>query len=277
MLLLYSASVRADDQTVPASEPTIQAALAQLDTLAARVIMEGGVPGLAIAVVYRDEVVYLKGFGVREAGKSDPVTPDTVFQLASMSKPISATIVAGLVSKGAVSWDDPLVKHMPEFALYDPYVTREVTIRDMFSHRSGLSGAAGNDIEELGYDRAEILRRLRYLKPASSFRSQYAYSNFGLTAGGLAAARAVGRTWEEAAAETLFKPLGMSAITPGRKTALCSIFLRMEWQVSPGPGFPGLPVNRTPKRLPVELSLPLEIWRSGCDSNWVTGSLTESN
>lgn len=197
----------------PAPEVTlakVQAALLQLEALAARVIADGGVPGLAIAVVYQDQVVYLKGFGVREAGKTDQVTPDTVFQLASMSKPIASTIVAALVSDGVVSWDDPIIKYTPDFVLYDPYVTREVTIRDMFCHRSGLPGSAGNDLEDLGYDRMDILHRLRYVQPASSFRSQYSYSNFGLTAGGVAAARAGGKTWEEAASEKLYKPLGMN-------------------------------------------------------------------
>jgi CubicO group peptidase (beta-lactamase class C family) len=187
----------------------VKAALTELEKIAQQTVARNGVPGLAIAVVYRDEVVYLKGFGVRETGKNDPVTPDTVFQIASMSKPISATVVAALVSDGVVSWDDSIVTYLPGFALYDPYVTREVTIRDMFAHRSGLPGSAGNDLEDLGYDRDEILTRLRYLKPASSFRSGYAYSNFGLTAGGVAASRAAGKTWEEVAAAKLYQPLGM--------------------------------------------------------------------
>jgi CubicO group peptidase (beta-lactamase class C family) len=189
----------------------LAAALAQLDTLAPRVLQTTGVPGVAIVVVHNDKVVYLKGFGVREAGRPETVDPDTVFQLASMSKPIASTVVSSLVSDGTVGWDDPVASHMPQFQLRDPWVTREVTIADLFAHRSGLPGGAGDDLESLGYDRTEILRRLRFLAPASSLRSAYAYSNFGLTAGAQAAAQAAGKSWEDLAAERLFRPLGMTS------------------------------------------------------------------
>lgn len=187
----------------------LSAALAQLDTLAPSVLQKSGVPGVAIVVVYNDQVVYMKGFGVREAGRPDAVDPDTVFQLASMSKPIASAVVASLVSDGTVDWNDPVSSHMPQFQLFDPWVTREVTIADLFSHRSGLPGGAGDDLESVGYDRTEILRRLRFLEPASSLRSAYAYSNFGLTAGAQAAAQAAGKAWEDLAAQRLYGPLGM--------------------------------------------------------------------
>ncbi len=187
----------------------LKAALAQLDAMAPGVLQKSGVPGMAIVVVYNDKVVYLKGFGVRQAGRPDAVDPDTVFQLASMSKPIASTVVASLVSDGTVQWNDPVTSHMPQFQLSDPWVTREVTIADLFSHRSGLPGGAGDDLESLGYDRTEILRRLRFLKPASSLRSAYAYSNFGLTSGAQAAAQAAGKAWEDLAAQRLYQPLGM--------------------------------------------------------------------
>ena len=97
------------------------------------------------------------------------------------------------------------------FRLYDPYPTAEVTVRDMFAHRSGLPGGAGNDLEAIGFDRTEILHRLRLVPPASSFRSAYSYSNFGITAGGVAAAAGAGFVWEEAADEKLYEPLGMTS------------------------------------------------------------------
>jgi CubicO group peptidase (beta-lactamase class C family) len=164
------------------------------------------VPGLAIAVVYKDEVVHLGGFGVREVGKPDAVDVDTVFQLASLSKPISSTIVAALVSDGTVSWDSRISDLDPGFQLH---AAQQVTIRDLFAHRSGLSGNAGNDLEGLGFSRDEILPRLRHLKPTSSFRAGYAYSNFGLTEGAVAAAKPTGMAWEDVAEEKLYKPLGM--------------------------------------------------------------------
>lgn len=212
---LMGASARAMSSQ-STSEPVIttgsvDAALPLLEALAQQSVETGAVPGLSIAVVYRDEVVYLGGFGLCEVGQPAPVDADTVFQLASMSKPIAATVVAAIIGAGAATWDDRLIEHDPGFQLSDPWVTREVTIRDCFCHRTGLPGGAGNDLEDIGYDRDEILARLRYLPLASSFRSQYAYSNFGLTAGAIAAARATGMVWEEICPQRLYRPLGMSA------------------------------------------------------------------
>jgi CubicO group peptidase (beta-lactamase class C family) len=187
----------------------VEIALGQLDGLAREAMRRTGVPGMAVAVVHRDKIVYLKGFGLREAGRPEVVDADTVFALASLSKPFAATVVAGLVSDRLLDWDDPLVRHDPGFAMYDPWVTHAVTLRDMFAHRSGLPGHAGDRLEDVGYDRAAVLHRLRYQKPASSFRAQYAYTNFGLTAAAVAAAHAAGEAWEDVAERRLYRPLGM--------------------------------------------------------------------
>jgi CubicO group peptidase (beta-lactamase class C family) len=165
---------------------------------------------LAVGIVYKGRVVYLNGFGVREVGKPDLVDPDTVFQLASVSKPLSSTIISSLVSEGTVKWDDPIVKYDPEFQLSDPAVTAQVTIGDFFAHRSGLPGAAGNDLETIGYRQNRILERLRFLPLAYPFRNGYQYSNFGLTEGALAAAQAAGERWPALARQQLFEPLGMT-------------------------------------------------------------------
>jgi CubicO group peptidase (beta-lactamase class C family) len=193
-----------------ATKEKVLAALPKLEAFAKGITDKDGVPGLSIAVIFDDEVVFLKGFGVREEGKPDPVDPDTVFQLASFSKPIASTVVAALVSEGSVTWDTRIADIDPTFRLFDAYPTAEVTVRDLLSHRSGLPGNAGNELESIGYDRDEILRRLRSMRPASSFRSAYSYSNFGFTEGAVAAAKAAGLSWEEAAEEKLYKPLGMT-------------------------------------------------------------------
>ena len=196
-------------ETSAVTEEKLAAAIPQLEKLAEQVLQTTGIPGMAIAVVHKDHVVNLKGFGVREVGKPEPVDPDTAFQLASVSKPIASTVVAGLVGEKVVSWDDPIIKRDPGFQMYDSWVTHEVTIRDMFSHRSGLPSHAGDRLEDLGFDRPAILFRLRYLKPDTSFRSHYAYTNFGLTEAAIAAAKAAGKPWEEVSAEKLYQPLGM--------------------------------------------------------------------
>src|SRR5258708_6379478 len=182
--------------------------LPDLDNFVLETLKRTGVPGLSVAIVYKDQVIYLKGFGVRQAGKSEPVDPDTVFQLASVSKPIASTVVAALVGDGLVAWDDPIIRRDPTFAMHDAWVTENVTLRDMFCHRSGLPNHAGDALEDIGYDRAEILHRLRYDRPDSSFRSHLAYTHFGLTAAAVAAAKASGKSWEDVSAERLYQPLG---------------------------------------------------------------------
>ena len=188
----------------------VASSVAAFDNVVREAMARTGVPGLSVAVVHGEQVAYLKGFGVRRAGGAEPVDPDTVFQLASMSKPIASTVVAALAGDGVVTWDDPIVSHDPAFAMHDAWVTRAVTLRDMFCHRSGLPDHAGDMVEDIGYDRAEVLRRLRFIKPDSSFRSHYAYTNFGLTAAAVAAAKASGRSWEDLSAERLYRPLGMT-------------------------------------------------------------------
>lgn len=187
----------------------VQAALPKLAKLAQTHLQKSGVPGMAIAVVHQDQVVYLQGFGRRQIGKSEPVDPDTVFQLASLSKPIATTIIASVVGEGWVNWDDPVNKYVPSFQMQSPYVTQEVTLRDLLSHRSGLPEHAGDDLEDLGFDRAIVLNRLRYFPTENNFRAQYAYTNFGFTAAAVAAAAAVSKPWEVLAAEKLYQPLGM--------------------------------------------------------------------
>jgi CubicO group peptidase (beta-lactamase class C family) len=188
---------------------TIERYLPELDSYAAETLKRTGVPGLSIAIVFRDQIVYIKSFGVRQAGKSEPLDPDTVFQLASMSKPVASTVVAALVGDGLVAWDDPIIRHTPEFAMHDAWVTRQVTLRDMFCHRSGLPDHAGDTLEDIGYDRTEVLHRLRFVRSDSSFRSRCAYTNFGLTAAAVAAAKAGGKSWEDLSAQRLYQPLGM--------------------------------------------------------------------
>ncbi len=130
---------------------------------------------------------------------------------ASVSKPFGSTVVAELVGEGKISWDSKLNALDPTFEMFDPWVTRQITIRDMYAHRSGLPDHAGDLLEDLGFTRSEILFRLRYQHPDSSFRSHYAYTNFGMTEGAIAAVKPYQLEWEEACAQKLYKPLGMTS------------------------------------------------------------------
>ncbi len=185
-------------------------ALAKLEGLIQDAMESTGLPGMAVAVVYRDEVLYSKGFGVREVGKPGEITPDTVFQVASVSKPLASTVVAGIVGQEVITWTDPVIEHNKSFALNDEYVTRNATFADLMSHQSGLKTGSGDLLEDLGFDRTYILSHLNQ-EPLDTFRASYNYSNFGFTEAGQAAADAMQMTWEDLADEVLFRKLGMSA------------------------------------------------------------------
>lgn len=195
---------------MPLPRNAVENAVSKLDELAADLMEKSGVPGMAVAVVHKGKAVYVKGFGVRDVRAAAPVDPDTVFQLASLSKPLSATVVARQVSEQAIGWETPVVDKLPWFALSDPTVTQMVTVGDLFSHRSGLPDHAGDMLEDIGYDRRAVLERLRQL-PLDPFRISYAYTNYGLTAAAEAVAAAAGRPWDQLGEDTLFAPLGMTS------------------------------------------------------------------
>jgi CubicO group peptidase (beta-lactamase class C family) len=193
---------------VPIPSKRIPAAVARLDSIIGGVLAKTGVPGLAAAVVHDGRVLYAKGFGVRDVNSAARVDASTVFHLASVSKSLSSTVVAGVVGEKVINWTDPVADRLPTFALADPYVTRHLTYADLFSHVSGLPSHAGDLLEDLGYDQAYILNRLR-LEPLGPFRAQWEYTNFGLTAAAEAAAAATGHSWAELAEKVLFGPVDM--------------------------------------------------------------------
>lgn len=196
---------------LPAQAETdhLDTAVAQLPGIVEQTMAATGVPGVAVGVVHGDKLIYSQGFGVRNA-KGEPVTPETVFQVASVSKSVGASAVAAAIGKGGVRWDDPVVKHMPSFALQDKWVSRHVTIGDLYAHRSGLPGNTGNDLETFGVPISKITHRMRYV-PLSPLRNTYAYSNFGLTVAGRAVAESRDQSWPKMTKQLLLKPLGMSS------------------------------------------------------------------
>ncbi len=192
------------------SRAKVEAAVAQFLPVAKRMLAKSGVPGVGISIVHGDDVVHAGGLGVRAVETGDAVDGRTVFQIASMSKPIASTVVASLVGQGVVAWDDPIVKYAPDFALSDPTVTARVTFADLFAHRSGLPDHAGDLLEDFGFTREEVIERLRYV-PLRSYKESYGYTNFGLTEAAVVAAAAAGKTWEDASEEILYEPLGMGS------------------------------------------------------------------
>ena len=175
-----------------------------------RTMTEYAVPGAVVGVVENDSVVYLKGFGVREIGKPAAVDPDTRFQIASVSKYVTAGAIGSLVDEGKLDWDTPVVSYLPGFALKDRYAGEHATLRDLLAHRSGLRHFDGDLLGRLGYSDSELLERMRYLEPGSSFREKYLYNNAGFFIAGEAAARVDNRSWENLTDARIIRPLGMT-------------------------------------------------------------------
>ncbi len=206
MLLIGSLSAHAQD-----------APLQGFDDYVNKAIKDWEVPGVAIAVIKDDKVVFAKGYGVRELGKPSPVDERTLFAIGSSSKAFTAATVAMLVDEGKLKWDDPATKYLPSLQLYDPYATRELTVRDLLSHRVGLE--RGDLLWYASpYDRSEVLRRIRYLKPSSSMRSRFGYQNVMFLAAGQIIPSITGKDWDDFTRERIFVPLGMTATGTSIKT-----------------------------------------------------------
>lgn len=194
----------------PVTGDQVASAVSRLDGIVADAMSRSGVPGVAVAVVHGDDLLYAQGFGVRDVDTGSPVSTSTVFQIASLSKTISASVVAAAAGRGIVNWADPVSEYLPWFTLSDAYVGKNATIGDMFAMRSGLPGEAGDLLELIGYNRTQIIERLRYL-PLTPFRISYAYANFSLTTGAQATAVAARKPWADLAQQLIYEPLGMNS------------------------------------------------------------------
>lgn len=197
--------------------------LEEIDEYAARAGKDWKVPGFAVAIVKDDKVVFAKGYGVRELNKPDVVDTDTLFAIASNTKAFTAAALATLVDEGKLRWNDKVVKYIPWFQLYDPWVTSEFTIADLLSHRSGLETFSGDLLwYESSYSREEIIRRARFLKPASSFRTRFGYNNIMFLTAGEIIPAITGRSWDDFVREKFFVPLGMTRTTTRYKQLLAT-------------------------------------------------------
>ena len=183
-----------------------------LDAYVEHVLRDWNAPGIAVAVVKDDRVVYAKGFGVREVGKAERVDAETVFAIASTSKAFTAAALAMLVDQGSLAWDDAVTDLLPGFQLSDPYATRELTVRDLLSHRAGLP--RGDRLWYLSpLQRDEVVHRVRGLEPAWSFRSRYGYQNIMFTTAGEIVEAVTDTTWDDFVRHRIFEPLGMRTST----------------------------------------------------------------
>jgi CubicO group peptidase (beta-lactamase class C family) len=189
--------------------------IAEFDAYVARVMQEWDVPGMAITVVKDGKVLFKKGYGIRELGRPDPVDTQTLFSCASTTKAMTAAVLGMLVDEGKLSWDDPVSKFIPELRLYDPYVTRELRVRDLLLHNTGLSSTDFFwGVMNISVD--EVIKRLVLVEPSYSFRAGYEYQNTMYVLAGLVTERVTGKKWADVMNERLFKPLSMNQTVPGR-------------------------------------------------------------
>lgn len=184
-----------------------------LDAVVERARQRFEAPGIAVAIVKDGKVVLAKGYGVRKLGDPAPVTERTLFGIASNTKAFTAAALAMLVDEGKLKWDDPVTMHLPSFQMYDPYVAREMTIRDLLTHRSGLGLGAGDLMyfPPTDLSREEVVRRLRFVKPATSLRTRYAYNNLMFVTAGQVVTAVSGMSWDEFIRTRIFQPLGMTS------------------------------------------------------------------
>lgn len=193
---------------VPLSAPATDDPLAGLDAAIESARQQWHAPGLAVAIVKDDRVVYLRGFGTKHLGQNDPVDAHTAFTLASTTKAFTAMALGLLVDDGKLHWDDPVVRYIPEFRVADPYVTREVTIRDLLVHRTGIEQM--DMLWVRGFDTRTSLEHMQYAKQASSLRSTWAYNNMMYVVAAEVVARVAGMSFQEFVRRRIFEPLGMS-------------------------------------------------------------------
>lgn len=198
-ILLFAISLHAQQTSAPATA---------FDVYTTQAFKDWGAVGLAVAVVKDGRVVFAKGYGVQELGKPAPVDTNTRFSIGSTTKAMTAAALGMLVDDGKVRWDDPVTKYLPWFQLYDPYVTREVTVRDLLVHRAGLGNA---DVLWYQSDNSaeDVLRLIRYARPAYSFRSGWIYQNVMYATAGAVVQAASGMSWQDFVRTRIFEPLGM--------------------------------------------------------------------
>src|SRR5580692_1999801 len=209
-------------QTAPSAPPP------DLDTYVANSMKTFDVPGMSVAIVKDGKVLVAKGYGVRKLGDPTPVDEFTMFAIGSNTKAFTTAALATLVDEGKLDWDDPVYQRLPGFVMYDPYVSHEMTIRDLLTHRSGMGLGEGDLLfwPHSTYTREEVIYKLRFMKPASSFRSRYAYDNLLYMTAGQIIPAVTGVSWDDYIRQRIFVPLGMNhsnvsnaAMKPGDNVA----------------------------------------------------------
>ncbi len=211
---IFSVRAWVEQPQKPTSEQ-LKKILANFEKYAEQAQKDWQVPGMAIAIVQDNKIIFAKGFGVKKVGTDAKVDEHTIFQIGSTSKAFTAALVAMLMDENKLAWQDRVVDRLDQFQMFDPWVTREFQVADLMAQHSGLPAHAGDGQAFMGFDRAHIIHSLRYLKPVTSFRSQYAYQNGLFLVAAALVEKYTGKSWEDNLKARLLEPLGMSATTAG--------------------------------------------------------------
>jgi CubicO group peptidase (beta-lactamase class C family) len=183
----------------------------QVDSLVELTLKTFNVPGISVGIIKDGQLIHAKGYGIANLNTGKKVDEYTLFGIASNSKSYTAAALGMLVDEGKLKWDDKVTDYIPEFKMYNPYVTDEFTIRDLLTHRSGLGLGAGDLMmfpDQSDFTKQDIIHNLRYLKQVSSFRTKYDYDNNLYIVAGEVVARASGLSWEDFIEKRIMTPLG---------------------------------------------------------------------
>ena len=206
VLLLLALSIAAPNHGA-AQEVDLEA----LDQWIEAVLEDWPTPGLAVGIVHGDSLVFARGYGVRDVRTGEPVDEHTRFAVASNSKAFTAAVLGLLVEQERLDWDDRVIDHLPDFQMWDPWVTREIRVRDLLTHRSGLATFGGDHLWiGASNGREEIISRIRDMEPVGPFRASFHYQNLMFLVAGMVGQAVSGETWDEAIAAGIFEPLGMT-------------------------------------------------------------------
>ena len=195
------------------SSPALHSQKTETDTLEPyikKLMRDLEVPGMSVAIVRDGELVYSEAFGTKTIGKKDSVDVNTLFGIGSISKSITALALGLLVDEGKLRWDDKVRDHLPYFELYDPYVSSSFSIRDLLTHRSGLTPVSGGLLwYDTPLDKEEVVRGMKHLKPVGEFRGNPAYQNITYVVAGVIIEKISGQSWDDFVRQRIFEPLGM--------------------------------------------------------------------
>lgn len=239
VLFLITHSAGAAEETFkPPQGEALNAILTDFEGYLKKGMGEWKIPGLAVAIVQGDRIIYKGALGVRKLGAPEPVTENTLFQIGSTSKAFTTALVAMMVDEGKFKWNDPVINYLTDFRMYDPWVTSQCEIVDLMAQRSGLPEHSGDMQSFLGFDRAHIIESMKYQKPVSSFRSEFAYQNNMFLVAAKLVEKSTGRSWEDNVQSRIFTPLGMSASSTDLKSYressdVASLHVSREGQVVP--------------------------------------------